>query len=291
VCLLPVSAGLTAVGLGLFSALALAGANMSVKMGRDILVGRAVLSASAALLLVPAAFLLPLPDGPTWRALAFAMPIHFLYQLCLVRALQRGDLSLVFPVMRGAAPLLTGIAAFLLLGESLGALAVAGLLVATVAVIAFAAPPKGVLLRHHPDLAVLGWAVAAAVGVSLYNVADANGVRIAPEPLTYIVWMFLLDPIGITLVALVRRRDALRRGVVEKWRFGVAAGLLSIFSYGSAVYAFSLMETAKVSALRETAVVWAALMGTLFLKESFGPRRIAAALALAGGLVLMQFGG
>ena len=65
---------------------------------------------------------------------------------------------------------------------------------------------------------------------------------------------------------------------------------LSIFSFGSALYAFSLMETAKVSALRETAVVFAALMGSLFLGESFGRRRVVAATALAAGLLLMQFG-
>lgn len=282
---------LLAISLGLFSAVTLAAANMSIKMGVDILTGRAVLSASAAVLLIPAAFFVPAPDARTWGALALAAPAHFLYQLCLVRAMQRGDLSLVFPVMRGAAPLLTGIAAFLLLGESLAPLAVTGLLVATAAVAVFALPPRGVLLRHHPDLGALGWALATAVGVSLYNVADARGVRIAPEPLTYIVWLFFIDPIGITGVALVRRRAALLRALAGTWRYGLAAGLLSIFSYGSAVYAFSLTETARVSALRETAVVWAALFGTLFLGEGFGRRRIAAAAVLAAGLVLMQFGG
>ena len=280
-----------AIVLGLFSAVTLAAANMSVKMGTDILVGRAVLSTSAALLLVPAIFFLPLPDARTWQALAVAAPAHFFYQLCLVRAMQKGELSLVFPVMRGAAPLLTAGAAFLILGERLAPLAIAGLVVATLAVAVFALPPKGISLRHHPDLAVLGWALATAVGVSLYNVADARGVRIAPEPLTYIVWMFLIDPIGITIVALFRRREALVRTLIGQWRFGVAAGILSIFSYGSAVYAFSLMETAKVSALRETAVVWAAVMGALFLGEGFGRRRILAALVLAAGLVLMQFAG
>ncbi|HYD98763.1 MAG TPA: EamA family transporter [Alphaproteobacteria bacterium] len=280
-----------AILLGLFSAVTLAAANMSVKMGTDILVGRAVLSASAAAMVAPAAVLVPPPDARTWGALLLAVPAHYLYQLCLVRALQRGDLSLVFPVMRGAAPLLTAAAAFLLLGEALAPLAVAGLLVATAAVFVFAAPPRGTLLRHHPDLAVLGWALATAVGVSLYNVADARGVRGAAEPFTYIVWIFILDAVGITLTALVRRRRELVRTIAAKWRFGVAAGFLSILSYGSAVYAFSLIETAKVSALRETAVVFAALMGSLFLGEGFGRRRIAAAVALAAGLVAMQFGG
>jgi drug/metabolite transporter (DMT)-like permease len=280
-----------AILLGLFSAVTLAAANMSVKMGSDILVARAVLSVSAALLVLPAAWFVPLPDRPTWMALAMAAPAHLFYQLCLVRALQRGDLSLVFPVMRGAAPLLTAAAAFMLLGEALEPLAWAGLILATAAIFAFAAPPRGVLLRHHPDRQVLGWALATAAGIALYNVADARGVRLAPDPFSYIVWIFLLDAVGIAALALLRRRRQLVGAVREKWRFGVAAGILSILSYGAAIYAFSLIETAKVSALRETSVVFAALMGALFLKEGFGSRRILAALALAAGLVLMQFGG
>jgi uncharacterized membrane protein len=280
---------LLALVLGLFSAVTLAAANMSVKMGADILVGRAILSASAALLVSPAAFLVPLPDARTWGAIAAAIPAHFFYQMTLVQAMQRGDLSLVFPVMRGTAPLLTALAAFFILGEVLPPLAAVGLLVATAAVAVFAAPPPGVRLHRHPDRRVLAWAGATAVGVALYNVADARGVRLAPDPFTYIVWLFLLDPIGVVLVAALRRRSELGRTIARKWRFGVAAGLLSIFSYGSAVYAFRLVETARVSALRETAVVFAALMGAAVLKERFGRRRIAAALALAAGLVLMQF--
>ena len=269
----------------------LAAANMSVKMGTDILVGRAVLSVSAAILILPAAFFVPAPDGATWEALLVAMPAHFLYQLCLVKAMQRGDLSLVFPVMRGAAPLLTALAAMLLLREMLAPLAWAGLILATLAVAAFALPPKGVALRNHPDRAALAWAAATAVGISLYNVADARGVRIAPDPLTFIVWLFLLDFILITTTALLVRRNAFAEAVAMKWHYGVAAGALSILSFGAALYAFSFIETAKVSALRETSVVFAALMGTAFLGESFGHRRLIAALALAGGLILMQFGG
>jgi drug/metabolite transporter (DMT)-like permease len=286
-----VSATAIAICLGLFSAITLAAANMTVKMGADILAGRALLSVSAALMVAPAAFSVPLPDARTWGALLIAVPAHYAYQLCLIRALQRGDLSLVFPVMRGAAPLLTAGAAFLFLHETLSPLALAGLAAATAAIFVFAAPPSGTPLRRHPDLGVLAWALATAAGVALYNVADARGVRGAPEPFTYIVWIFLLDCVCITCTALLRRRGELARVIADKWRFGVAAGFLSILSYGSAVYAFSLMETARVSALRETSVVFAALMGTLFLKEGFGARRIGAALALAAGLVAMQFGG
>ena len=279
-----------AIVLGLFSAVTLAAANVAVKMGTDILAGRAILSMSAALLIAPAALFVPSPDAATWNALLWALPAHFAYQLCLVRAMQAGDLSLVFPIMRGGAPLLTAGAAFLVLGETLPPLSLAGLLLATAAVAAFAWPPEGIRLRQHPDKAALLWALATAVGVALYNVADARGVRIAPEPFTYIVWLFLLDPIGITVTALIFRRKELRQVVATRWRYGVAAGILSILSFGAALYAFSLIETARVSALRETAVVFAALMGARFLKEGFGLRRTLAAGALAAGLVLMQFG-
>ena len=282
---------LLALCLGLFSAVTLAAVNVTVKMGSDILAGRAILSATSAALLLPAVFFLPLPDAATWRAIALAVPAHFFYQACLVRALQRGDLSLVFPVMRGTSPLLTALAAFLLLGEILAPLAILGLVAATAALVVFAAPPRGVELRAHPDRAALGWALATAVGIALYSVADARGVRIAPEPLTYIVWLFLLDPLGILALAVARRRGMLVATVREKWRYGVVAGILSIFSYGAAMYAFSLVETAKVSAIRETSVVFAALMGAGMLKEGFGRRRILAALALASGLLLMQLAG
>jgi len=280
---------LLAICLGLFSAVTLAAANMSVKMGTDILVGRAILSTSGALLVLPAALFVPPPDAATLGALLLAMPAHYFYQICLVQAMQRGDLSLVFPVMRGAAPLLTAVTALLFLGEKLAPLAWAGLLVAALAVASFALPPKGTSLKQHPDRAALAWSVGVAIGISLYNVADARGVRIAPSPFTFIVYLFMVDGLLITLTALVFRREAIASAVRMRWRYGVAAGALSVLSFGAALYAFSLMETAKVSALRETSVVFAAAMGSLFLGEGFGRRRIFAAIALACGLVLMQF--
>ncbi|QDX26240.1 EamA family transporter [Sphingomonas suaedae] len=279
-----------AIALGLISALTLALANMAVKRGHDILVARAILSGSAAVVIAPFALIVPFPDSATWAALAWSVPAHFAYQLCLIRAMQRGDLSLVFPIMRGVAPLLTAGFAMLVLREHLSVIGWLGLLVATGAVILFVLPARGVTFAAHPDKVALCWAFATAVGIALYNMADARGVRLAPGPFTYIVWLFMLDAVPITTTALLFRRRELGRAVRATWRHGAAAGALSSISFGSALYAFSLMEVAKVSALRETSVVWAALMGNRFLGEGFGARRIVAALMLAAGLVLLQFG-
>ena len=268
----------------------LAAANTAVKMGVDILVGRAVLSLSAALIVLPAAFVVEPPDGATMLALVVALPAHTAYQLCLVQAVGRGDLSLVFPVMRGAAPLLTAVVVLLALGQELGWLAWAGLLISCAAVLIFAWPRGEGGIRRHPDRHALAWALATAVTIACYNAADTHGVRVAPTPFVYIVWLFLLDPIGIAVTAAARRRRELASVIRAKWRTGVAAGALSVVSFGSALYAFTLLETAKVSALRETAVVFAALFGARLLKEPFGRRRLRAAVLLAGGLVMMQFG-
>lgn len=285
------STELIAICLGLVSAVTLAAANIAVKVGADILVGRAILSCSAALLVCPAALFVPLPDAATWTALIIAVPAHFFYQLCLVQAMSRGDLSLVFPIMRGLAPLLTAVTAWAALGQAMSAPEWLALAVATGAILLFALPPRGISLLAHPDKAALAWAVMTAVGVSLYNATDARGVRTAPEPLTFIVWLFLVDWICVTLAALTLRRGQLLAAILPQWRSAAAAGALSILSFGSALYAMSMIDAAKVSALRETSVVFAAAAGALFLGEGFGARRLAAAGLLAAALVALQFAG
>ncbi|MDE0934060.1 MAG: DMT family transporter [Novosphingopyxis baekryungensis] len=280
-----------AILLGLCSAVTLAAANYSVKAGSDILASRAILQGSASVLMLPVVlFLVPAPTPALWGALAITVPVHFLYQLALIGALKHGDLSLVFPIMRGGAPMLTGISAFLLLGERLSGLEMMGLAVATGAVILFALPPRGVRLAAHPDRRALGLALLTASGIALYNVTDARGVRLAGNPFSFIAWLFLFDCVGILALTLVRRRGQLMEAVRLRWRYGVAGGVLSVLSYGAALYAFTLMETAKVSALRETSVLFGALLGAVLLKEGLGPRRIMAALVLVAGLALMQLG-
>lgn len=279
------------VFLGLFSALTLAVVNTAVKRGGDILTARIILSTSSALIMAPFAFFVPLPDAATWRALAIAVPVHLAYQACMIRAMHRGDLSLVFPIMRGFAPILTAVTAWIVLGETLSPAALLGLVIATGAVVYFARPPAGFLGgERHPDGAALFWAFATALGVAAYSVADARGIRLANDRFTYIVWLFLLDWIGVTVAGIVTRRGDLLPALAGQWRYGLVGGIGSVLSFSAALYAMSLIEVARVSALRESAVVFGALLGWLYLREGLGPRRTLAAIVLAIGLVLMQLG-
>ena len=280
-----------AFALGLGSALTLAGANTFVKAAKDILGGRSVMALSSAILILPAAFFVPLPSPAMWSILALSIPAHWIYQVALVRALSRGDLSLVFPVMRGSAPLLTALAAALVLGEHLSPLAITGLVIASLATVIFALPEKNFGGSRKVRNSALLWAVATGVCVALYNVIDAQGVRAGPTQFSFIVWLFLLDWIGINSISfLTRGRTQFIASARAALLPGIGAGVCSLVSFSMALYGFSIAPVAYISAMRETAVVFAAMMGWWFLREGFGVRRTFAALLLAGGLSLLQFG-
>ena len=283
--------GFFAFLLGMGSAVTLAGANTFVKAAKDILGGRAVMAITSALLALPIAFFVPLPEPQTWTILALSLPAHWLYQTALVRALSRGDLSLVFPVMRGSAPLLTAIVAALALGEHLSALSIAGLVIASLATVIFALPEKNFGGSHAVRNSALLWAIATGACVAIYNVIDAQGVRSGSSQWSFIVWLFLLDWIGINAIALLTRgkRQFIASARAALWP-GMGAGACSLASFSMALYGFSIAPVAYMSAMRETAVVFAALMGWWFLREGFGLRRTFAAIILAGGLSLLQFG-
>jgi drug/metabolite transporter (DMT)-like permease len=277
--------------LGLGSAVTLAGANTFVKAAKDILGGRAVMALSSAILMLPAVFFTPLPSAQTWMILALSLPAHWLYQTALVRALSRGDLSLVFPVMRGSAPMLTAIAASLALGEHLSWLAITGLVIASLATAMFALPEKDFGGSRRVRNSALLWAIATGGCVAIYNVIDAQGVRSGPSQWSFIVWLFVLDWIGINIIALVTRGPGqfIAGARAALWP-GIGAGVCSLVSFSMALYGFSVAPVAYISAMRETAVVFAAIMGWRFLREGFGARRTFAAIVLAAGLGLLQFG-
>lgn len=282
---------LFAFALGMGSAITLAGANTFVKAAKDILGARAVMAFSSAVLISPAAFFVPLPSQQTWMILVLSLPAHWLYQTALVRALSRGDLSLVFPVMRGSAPLLTAIAAAVVLGEHLSPLAILGLVIASLAAVIFALPEKNFGGSRKVRNSALLWAVATGACVAIYNVIDAQGVRSGPSQWSFIVWLFLLDWVGINTIAfLTRGRQQFMTSARAALWPGLGAGVCSLASFSMALYGFSIAPVAYMSAMRETAVVFGALMGWWFLREGFGVRRTFAAILLAGGLSLLQFG-
>jgi drug/metabolite transporter (DMT)-like permease len=256
--------------------------NAIVKGGRDKMAGRALTDGSSAVILLPATLLVPWPSG-AWGWLAASALLHGFYLFALVRAYQVGDLSAVYPVLRGTAPLLTALVTLGVLGEPATVQEIAGIALVGAAMFVMIAG------RHVAGNA-LGWALLTGVFIAGYTVIDAHGVRAAPDPASYIVWLFVT--MGIVVVAMfgIVSRGEIFASAAAQWKPGVIAGALSILTYGMALWAFSLGPTAPLAALRETGMVTALGISILFLGERATAGRIAGVLGILAGAALILTG-
>ena len=253
--------------------------NAILKGGKDKLAGRAVIDGSSALILLPALLLVPPPHG-AWGWLLASALLHCAYLYALVRALQASDFSAAYPVLRGSAPLLTAALAIGVFAEPAAARELAGIALIGGAVLAMVA-------GRHIALAGLGWALATGVTIAIYTVIDAQGVRAAPTPASYIVWLFVVMGICVVTMFGALSKGAIFTAARRQWRPGVVAGALSIVTYGLALYAFALGPTAPLAALRETGMVTALAISVLFLGERVTLLRATSVLAILAGAVLI----
>jgi drug/metabolite transporter (DMT)-like permease len=209
--------------------------------------------------------------------------LHFAYQLTLITAYRHGDLSHVYPIARGVAPLGVALVGALVLGEAPGGWQLAGLVAASAAIGSLAFGGSDAV----PGRAVL-YALLTGFWISVYTVVDGAGARIAENALSFAAWALALDAVPIGLFAFVRRRGRLIAALLKEGPRYVAGGVISVIGYGIVLWAFTREALWGVAALRETSVVFAALIGSRLLREPFGRRRTVAAVALALGLVALR---
>ena len=272
-------------GLVLLAAVLHAGWNALVKVTGDRLVVMAVITTGSGLIALAGLPFVALPDRASWPFLAASVVLHIGYNLFLVRAYRHGDLGQVYPIARGSAPLLVLALAYFAAGERVSALDLAAVVVIAVGLgsLAFRA---GMPSIH--DRATLAYAFGTALFIAGYTVVDGMGARQAGSAHGYALWLFVLDGIPITVIAIALRGRAFARSVTAHWRAGLAGGAMSLAAYWLVIWAMTVAPMALVAALRETSVVFAALIAAVILKEGFGPRRIAAAALVAAGVVLLR---
>jgi drug/metabolite transporter (DMT)-like permease len=272
------------IGLVLVAALLHASWNALTKASGDPLLTITVISATGGLCGLPLIVALPFPGRDVWPWLALSAVIHYVYQLALVRTYQLGDLSQVYPIARGLAPL--GIACLAAVGtdEVLETGQIVGLALASGAIISLGSSrPAGVSTKR-----AVGMAVVTAGLIGSYTYSDARGVRLADHAAIYIGWSFLLACIPLVATTVALRRNA---GLASLERVGVHAfggGLMATLGYAIALWAMSRAPMAVIASLRESSVLFAAFLGSRMLGESFGRRRMASAVMLFVGLVLVQ---
>ncbi len=274
------------IALVLFAAILHASWNALVKSGGSPLYSIAAYILVSGIVSLCLVWWVPLPSAGTWPFLAASVLLHTVYFFTLAQAYRSGDLSLVYPLFRGMAPMLVAGGAAWFAGEFLSPGALGGVLLISAGLMALALFGG----RHlRGSLPALGWGAVTAVLIAAYTIADGVGVRTVENNLSYILWLFVCQglPVCLWLVATQRRAWF---GYVIQNRCGVlAGGLASAAAYGLVIHAMSIGAMALVSSLRETSVIFAALIGTLLLKEPFGRRRIAAACLVALGVIVIRY--
>jgi drug/metabolite transporter (DMT)-like permease len=231
--------------------------------------------------------LVPAPRAEALPYLAASAGFHFLYQIFLLYAYRFGDLSLVYPIARGTAPLLVAVLGASFAGEVPRPVQAGGIALASLAMASFAFEPRA----PHPGVArSIAAAFATAAMIGCYTFLDGQGVRRAGSPLSYIAWNCWATSLAFCVFALVWQRGRIAPFLGGAGLRGLGGGALATAGYGIVLWAMSRGAMASVASLRETSVVFAALIGTRVLGEGLGARRVAAALCVALGVVLLQSG-
>jgi drug/metabolite transporter (DMT)-like permease len=224
-----------------------------------------------------------LPGRVAVTCAAVSALIHLGYQLGLMNSYRLGAFNQVYPIARGTSPLVVAAGAYLFAGEHLGALPLAGVAILACGLMSLALSGGRLSRAELPAIAV---AVLTGLTIASYTIVDGVGVRAAHDPYAYAGLMFVLQGPVFPAIAVFRRPAARWRDMPVVSR-ALLAGLLSVVAYGIVLWAQARAPLAEVAAIRETSVIFAALIGMAFLKERFGTRRIAAAAVIAAGIVLI----
>ncbi|MBV9912631.1 MAG: EamA family transporter [Sinobacteraceae bacterium] len=271
------------VGLALITALLHAIWNTLLRSGVDRLWSITVMSfATSAAALVALPFL-PVPAASCWPYIAVSAVLQVAYSIFLASAYRHGELSQVYPIIRGCVPLLVAFGGYWLANQHLGYFGLIGLLMVSLGIGSLALgsarlSTKGLLL-----------ALATALFVASYVTADGIGVRLAANALSYAAWIFLVYGILMPLTfLLIRRRlppDVVNRETLK----ALTGGTLSVVSYGATLAALSIGNLGPVSALRETSVIISALLGRFVLNERLTKRRVLACVVVAIGAACVGY--
>ncbi len=269
-------------GLVVFSAIANSVWNALVKSAGDRTLTMVAIRTAGLLMGLAALPFVDWPAPESFKWLALTAAVMFGYYALLIRSYGLGDMSVVYPLARGIAPVLTTVAAFLIVGESLstGQMLAVGLISLGLMALSFGAGAGG---------PAVGFALATGVSVAAYSFLGGLGVRAAGTVLGFQACLEIVTGAGMVGYALVARRATILAYARRYGAIGLLAGVLSVLGFLAFLLAARSLPLGPVVALRETSVIFGAMIGTLILKEGFGPRRIAASAMVVSGIALLAF--
>ena len=266
----------------LFAALLHASWNAIVKAGTDKLYSAISVSGSAAFIALVLLPFSPQPSAACWPFLGVSCALQVVYTVLVAKTYQVSDMSQAYPLMRGTAPLLVALISVLVLGDSLSWLAWSGIAVICLSILAMAMNGR-MTSRKGVWLALLN-----ACFIAGYTLVDGTGVRLSDTALGYTLWTFFMNGFCLLFWAMMARRREASRYLRTHWKKGLLGGIGTMGSYGLALWAMTQAPLAVVAALRETSILFGALIAFMLLKEKVAGLRIATAVGIAGGAILLR---
>jgi len=251
--------------------------------GGDAMLDMATIVAGSAvcgLLVIP---FVGVPEPAAWKFAATSAVIHWGYYATLAQAYRTGDLSFAYPLMRGTAPLIVTLLGIVFLREWPSPQIAAGIALICAGIVSIAFARRG---RHPP--AAAAWAFANAAIIATYTLVDGAGARASGNAPAYVAWLIFLESIPFLGWVYARQGNAAVDYVVRGWRRGLIGGAASLAAYGIVLWAMTRAPVAAVAALRETSVLFAALIGAIWLKEGLGMRRLAGAASVVLGVAALK---
>lgn len=258
--------------------------NATVKGGQDkalgmtaVVIGQGV----CGLALLPLA---PMPEAAAWPYIAASVALHLGYQLFLMQAYRIGDLTQVYPIARGSAPILVALSSVVFLGVELALMETAGLLTISVGLISLVLVRRSDGLRN-PKAAAL--ALGTGCFIAAYSLCDGLGAREAGTALGFYAWASMLNAVAFAGIAAVGR-PRLLRGLPSAWRTLVIGGGASFAAYALVVQAFTEAPITLVTALRETSIVFALLIGVVVLRERLDLAKLVSTMITLAGAAMLR---
>lgn len=272
--------------LVLLAAMLNAGWNALIKVSGDRIASMAVVTLFGSLVSLVALPFVEMPDPASWPLLALAILIHTAYHFALAAAYNHGDLGQVYPIARGSAPLLVALGAAVFAGEVLGIIPLFGIIFLATGVMALALDRRAGLSRN-PCAVLL--ALGTGAMIASYTLVDGLGGRMAGSALGFAVCLTIGDGVLTFFIALMWKASAIVHVARSNALPAVLAGGMQVGSYWIIIMAMALAPLGMVSALRETSVLFAALISTFILKEGFGVWRFVSTGLIACGIGLTRY--
>ena len=259
--------------------------NAFVKADGDRLVFMAVMLTASGLFAAATLPFLPWPASASWPYIILSVALHQGYMMFLLLAYRVGDLSHVYPLARGSAPLIVAVLSLAAIGEELTGSSLLAVAMIGVGIMSLSFT-RGVQQLRNPK--AVSFALGTGLFIAGYTIIDGIGARLAGSAHAYAAWLFALEwaPFLLFALATLPRTAVAQAGRI--WRQAALMGLMSLIAYWSVIWAMTVAPIALVAALRETSIVFAVLFGVLVLKERLSLARVAATLAALVGVVLLK---